>query len=184
MSYVIQNFNKINYNLTLTPRIKFIVFLKNKYIVFYLIKFFYKIFNYKYCDVYYVFYSHFFKNILFKLKQLVSILNLNYYKNRFSVSLVYWNLNYIYNFKNIIPNSRFISDFSFKTRYLSSIKTLSNYFKNKFYKILFFNLIFNFFLLWPDFNINFNFKLSFFFINYNLQIFKFFNGPFFKIYNS
>lgn len=183
MSYVIQNFNN-SCSLALTPKIKLILFLKNKDFIFYLLKYFYKIFNFKYCNISYVFYKIFFKNTLFKLKNLISIKLLNYYKNTFSLSLVYWNLLYICNFKNNLKNSDIFNYFNVKEVYLIPVKTFPAFFRNKFFKILFFNFIFYLFNVWSDFNINFNFNISFFFINYNFQLYKFYNGPFFKIYNN
>ena len=186
MSYVIQNFIKFNSNLILTPRLKFIIFLRNYKIFSYLLKHRYFVYNYKQFNFFFLFYKFFFKNIFIKFKQIISLTNLNYYKNNFSKSLIYWNLTHIVNVFEYDKFSldKYVINFCNKKEYLAPVKTFSINLKNKFYKNLFYFILFYLSKNWLIIFKKFCFPTNFFFINYNFQLYKFFNGPFFKVYNS
>lgn len=191
MSYVIQNFLYLPRNIAFTPKFKFLLIINNLEFFFFFIKFnsFLKFtqkfftFNRIYL---FLFIKYFFSKQYIKL---INYSNLNlsgFYVNNFIKSLVhniFFNIDRFFYKKKSNLNKFVNSDVLVNNLYFYSIKVLNVKINKKLYKnIFFFFLILNT-RLWLQYSASLKFYLNFIFINYNLQVYKFYNGYFLKIYN-
>jgi hypothetical protein len=191
LSYVIQNFYKpYNFYIINIKTIK-IIFLLNINFFFFFLKFTnlinLKISSNFFDDFQLFFFIKYFYNInffcfFFNLKNIIN----GFYINNFSKSLIYWQfktINLFFKFFSLpFINLNFSNIFSLNTYYLSNKVTPVNLYK-KSYKNFF---IFSYLLIatiWPAYATSFNFYLNFLLITNFFLLFKFFNGPFFKIYS-
>jgi hypothetical protein len=191
LSYVIQNFYKpYNFHVINVKTIK-IIFLSNINFFFFFFKFTnfisLKIAHNFFDDFQFFFFLKYFYNInffcfFFNLKNVTN----GFYINNFSKSLIYWQfktINLFFKFFSLPHINLVISDvFSLNTYYLSNKVTPVNLYK-KSYKNFFIFAYLLIALIWPSYALNFKFYLNFLLITNFFYLFKFFNGPFFKIYS-
>lgn len=191
MSYVIQNFYNPSKSCVITPKLKNLIILTN------LIKLlaFFKINNLLYhskwslssSNVFYIFFLKYFfvngfKNLFFKLEKNAW----STYTNNLDKSFLWWKFNIILLFtrnfcvKFVLIN--FSMFFNFNSTFLT-IKTNPTNFVKKYYKNFVFYNLFNIGFIWPQISILFKFYLNFLIIWNFYHLFKFYNGPFFKIYH-
>jgi len=192
LSYVIQNFYDSNRKIALSPRFKFFYIFKNinKFFIFIKLNSFFKfnhlynIFNINYFNP---FFKHFFTKSYIKLIYNTNLTLLGNYTNNLTKSfifLIFFNFINFFKNKNIIFINQFFnpSKFFFNS-YIIPIKAINIKLSKFFYKNLFFYFLITISFIWYQHTSNLNFYLSFFFINYNLKTFRFFNNHFLRIYN-
>jgi hypothetical protein len=191
LSYVIQNFNNINKKINLTPRIKFLILLNNldKFLIFFKFNTFLNSFLKN--NIFQINYLNFFIKYFFS-KQLIKFaynFNLDFtgnYTNNLIKSYVYFFYFNINNFLKSNLNNFFFYNFSTNfiyNIYYFPIKTLNIKINSFFYKNIFFYFMLINPFLWYQHTSSLRFYLNFIFINYNLKIFRFYNGYFLRIYN-
>lgn len=192
MSYVIQNFFQPSRNITITPKFKLLNFLNNinLFLLFFKLNIFSGFLNFgsnRSLNFFYIFNKYFFSFYILKLIKKSNQKILSVYTNNFFLSILFYNYKIIKNhlssgfifFNQLIP----FKNYYFFNLYFLSVKLVKVNVIKKFYK----NIFFFFLLLWPSLwfqhNPYFKFSLNFFFCTSTIQIFKFYNGPFFKVYN-
>lgn len=182
MSYVIQNFHKLNSSLVVTPRFK--IFFSLVSINFFL--FFFKFINefkFKYLKSFYTFF--FSKGLTYFFYNLNQHLFANY-SNKLVLTGVYWNfknLNDFLNLNNEKKNVIKLNNFFFFNLYFLSIKILNVKLTKSHFKNVFFFIILYFSEYWYQFAPNLKFYLNFIFVKNNFKLYRFYNNFFFKIYN-
>jgi len=191
MSYVIQNFYVPSRSIANTPRFKNFLLLANLTIFFLFLKNTRKLwfgeieinvnFSFFILFVRYFFQFNLYKNLLKFDDKIWSN-----YTNNLNKSFIFWRFKF--------ANSHFLNNkwglvLIFNSNYLNfntpllSIKTNPLFLFKKFYKSIFFFKLFYIMQLWPDSTNDFKFNLNFIIITNYFHLFKFYNGPFFKIYN-
>ena len=191
MSYVIQNFYKPSNLYFNNVRVSKLLFLTN----INLLLLFFKTANlinfkitYNFYDNFFLFFvvKYFYNTNFFNFFCTLKNVNDGFYINNLSKSLVYWQFKTIIFFfkfyRNIGIEIVFSNFLSFNIYYLVNkvaILTL----KKKSYKNFFIYTFFLITFLWPSFSNNFHFYLNFLLMIDSYLLFKFLNGPFFKIYS-
>ncbi len=193
MSYVIQNFYDSSKKINLTPRFKLLFLLNNLHKIFFFIKlntFFNFIFklNILNLNYFFIFFKYFYSKQYLKLLNKNILLSSNNYINNLSKSSIYLIFYYILNFlKNKKINLDFFqlnnNFFYVYQQYYFSFKLINIKINKSFYKNIFFFFLFANQVIWYQHSKNLNFYLNFLLINYNLKIFRFYNGHFLKVYN-
>lgn len=191
MSYVIQNFFYSARNLTITPKVRFLIVLK---LIHYLIFFF----RFSY---YMFFSSRFFPNqpmvlipffqVFFVRHPAKTLETLNFklvgnYLNNTIQSSVYWSfriLSHYLRYETLLTTPVYVSKFLLFNSVFLSIKVINIPLNKKMYDSVFFFLMAHLSQLWYCPMQNISFYLNFFFTPYSFQMFKFFNGYFLRIYN-
>ena len=192
MSYVIQNFSFKTELIIITPRLRFLVVLKSLkfFFVFFKLSFFFKLFNNTvflstaHCTT---MYNHLFNKQLAKILRNLNLTLLGNYTNNVTKAAIFHTLNNTYmHFKK---NRQYSNLRLCWRQYLLynivflSVKVANNKINKKFYQNTFFTLLLYLSQIWFPHSLLFSFPLNFFFINYSNQMFRFYNGHFWKIYN-
>lgn len=191
MSYVIENFYLLQRSVVLTPRLKFLIIFKsiNKLLFFFKINFFFKstkkFFNF-YENHFLLLYKYFyFSSILKFFFNLNLSLSANY-TNNFKKSLVFNGLTSIDFFltkQKFFSQLPTIQNLFLYNLYFTSIKIANFKINKNFYQNVFFFLMFVCINPWYSHTSFFKFSLNFFFVTKDIQLCKFYNGFFFKVYN-
>ena len=191
MSYVIQNFNHTTKRVSVTPKFKYLLFYNN----ITLILFFFKntaflllngVFNFLNFNYFFNIYKFFYIKEYSKLCSELSVNLSGSVQNNLingAVSRVLsrieqnsWNLlpavTHL-NFENFSPFNQY-----FLALKITYVKLNKNFYKNLFYFVLLFLPHF-----WYQHTFNVKFYLNFLVLSFNLQLYSFYGGPFFKIYN-
>lgn len=175
----------------MTPKLKYLIFLKSFKYVLIFIKINLQIFN---TNVFYflrtssllLFYRYFY---YFKLLKFFNIINLNLvgnYNNNLKKSIVFYNFKFLDNvfeqrplsLINIAPKKHLLFN-----QYYTSIKIVNFQLNKRFFQSVFFYFLNAFSYMWVHSDFLFKFYLNFFFASYSLNMYKFYNGRFFKVYN-
>jgi len=192
MSYVIQNFYFNSTLIVMTPRLRFLITLKslNFFFVFFKLNFFFRLLNRSSFN--YGNHFHFFYNYLFnkQLNKVLRDLNLKFsgnYTNNVTKAALFYSLKKVStHFTNINYCAKTRVTWSpsllFNLNFLS-IKVANNRIKKKYYENIFFTLLLYLSQSWTPHTSLIKFDLNFFFVNYSNQMFRFYGGYFWKIYN-
>ncbi len=191
MSYVIQNFSQFNKLVTITPRLKFLVILKNlnKLFMFFKVSIF--LLN---TDRFYatplsyllLFYKHFYSNQLVRIFNTVNLSLVGNYTNNLKKSIVFFNFKNLHSFladQKINKLQIKLADNFLENTYFLSTKVANFVVNKKFYRNVFFYLLITLPNVWHTYTPLLKFYLNFVHVYYSTYIFKFYNGHFFKVYN-
>jgi hypothetical protein len=191
MSYVIQNFYKPSFYIVNTPKFKHFIILINLSKLLLFLKFYNIIYDKNWylnnSNIYLnSFLKYFFNLNIFKYLLRLDDKTWFYYTNNFLKSLIFWKfktaLKFLSKPNKINLEINFLSQWCFNSSLLT-IKTAPLAFIKKSYKNIFFFNLFYVAHYWPQLACSFKFYLNFFLISNFFFLFKFYNGPFFKIYN-
>jgi hypothetical protein len=191
MSYLIQNFFLFNNQIKLTPRLKNIILINQNFLCLFFFKFifFQKFSWFKNVNFFFFifqlfkyFYNQFFIKYLYTItfKYFMGI------TSNFKLMLVYL---YIKNLSLVINNktcvyykssygNRLISNLIYLPIRTAPFKVNFKFYKNIFFYLLFFNINY-FYQSYKKFNYYYNFIL----ISNEIQIYNFYNGYFFNVYH-
>ena len=138
-------------------------------------------------NLFFTFNKFFFSFLLLKLITKSNHQFLSVYTNNFQLSLLFHNFKVID--EHLVFNSLPIKSqivlgdcFALNTYFLA-IKVVKITLTKKFYKNFFFYLLLIWTPIWYQHNTFFSFYSNFLMTTCTLRLFKFYNGPFFKIYN-
>lgn len=191
MSYVIQNFSYNTKLIVTTPRFRFLILLKLIPKILFFFKLNYHLISFSNPQFNPQPYFFLFSKYFFLKYPSRSLLSMNlelsgYYLNNLSKSSLFWFFcsltSYFYTLKAPTSLVNVEGLYNFNLRFLA-IKTANNRINKKLYENAFFYLMLQITHLWFVPHNLFYFYLNFFITPYNLQMLKFFNGYFFKIYN-
>lgn len=183
MSYVIQNFYKLNLMTVVTPRLREAVFFKWITVFFLYVKLNNSLKKFSYFTL---LSNFFFANGIFNFFYKLNFKISANYANELTKSFTYW--------KFKILNSLLANKFLFLTKiklesfflynlYFLAIKTVNVKVTKTFFKNFFFFLLFFLSQPWCQNSLVFSFYLNFILTKNNFKIYKFYNGYFLKVYN-
>lgn len=175
----------------MTPRFKYLIFLKSLPWVTFFIKFnlfsinlkkFYNLTNNNIIN----FYKYFFYFKLFKFFHIIDLSLVGGYTSNLKKSIVFYNFKILNNFLISQKTNYFLfclhNKIIFNSYYLS-IKLIDHALNKKYYKNIFYFFLFFLSNIWINVNSLFSFNSNFFFVFYFFSIYRFYNGFFFKVYN-
>jgi hypothetical protein len=191
MSYVIQNFYNLPRLIVITPKLKFLMILNSLDCIYVFLKSNnYLFIHHTSADSPFGFLVLLFR--VFFIKNINNIFNkLNHkltskYPNEVAKGAIYWSYRSLQLFlsKNYtILGYLYFKNYLFFNLYFLSIKVINIKLHKTFYKNIFFYLMLFIPSIWYAHHEFMRFYLNFFFIKYNLQICKFYNGHFLRVYN-
>jgi hypothetical protein len=110
----------------------------------------------------------------------------SYYTNNLTKSFIFWKFLLTYYFfrkPNMFAHSFKIENVWNFNSSLLLIRTSQQFLLRKPYKNIFFFFLYYVMSSWTQLNLTFKFNLNYLLLSNNFFLFKFYNGPFFKIYN-
>lgn len=191
MSYVVQNFHPLSRHIVMTPRFKYLtVFNSLNLIVMFFKKnlhlYFFNLNPYSKFDFFLVFYKYFFFRQYTKIFNSLNLKLSGPYTNNVTKSAVFFSLCFIeqqflsYSFKpkQVKPHDNLVFNSYFLSIKLANIKLTKRFYKNAFFFFMMFSSH-----LWYQHSTSLKFYLNFFFTNPYFNVYTFYNGYFFRIYN-
>lgn len=143
-------------------------------------------FHTNYSNHFLSFYKYFYFFQLTRLFQKINLSLSGNYINNMKKSVIFYNFKLLSNFlikQKYCPLLLPIDNTWVYNTYYLSIKVANYQINKNFYKNTFFYLLLHLSQLWYPHPFYLKFYLNFFFVWYGTQMYKFYNGFFFKIYN-
>jgi len=175
----------------MTPKLKYLIFLNG---IKYMIMFFkisatvFNTFRFHQSSVNHLilFYKYFYTSRLVKLPHFINLRLVGGYTNNLKKSIVFSSMSIL----NTYLKNNFYPKFYVKLEkyilfnsYFLAIKLANTFIIKKFYQSVFVYLLLFLPHLWFGQPTYLKFYLNFIFVNHSLQMYKFYNGRFFKVYN-